>query len=203
MHTHIQRFNGFIHFFVAQNKENQIGTFCISDLFQASSHLPVDSFPPACTSLGENFRLHIHLQHFLKVPIQIPSRIISSLHSDVLPFIPALYSCQLSPVLGKRRKRISSAFALLGHFTEVVSPYRLGAPPRQLSVNPAAHQDTRATYLLSCYFQPWPHLNDLRTRNKFLHNISNQKRSEVCYNGDRSQKAHHTSRIGADIVVFI
>lgn len=58
----------------------------------------------------------------------------------------ALCYCQLRPVSGKRRKRISSAFALLGHFTEVVSLYRLGAPPRQLSVTPAAHPGTMACY---------------------------------------------------------
>lgn len=108
---------------------------------------------PASSSLGEKFRLYSHLQHFLKVPIQIPTRIISSLHSDVLPFILALYYCQLSPVLGKRRKRISSAFPLLGHFTEVVSPYRLGALQNLLNVTPAEPQDTMAACSLSCYFQ--------------------------------------------------
>lgn len=156
------------------------------------SHLSSDCSPPECRSLGENFRLYSHLQHFLKVPIQIPTRIISSLHSDVLPFILALYYCQLSLVLGKRRKRISSAFLLLGHFTEVVSPYRLGAPQILLNVTPPAPQDTIATCLLSCHFQLWVHLNDLRTINKFLYNISNWKTtcstSEVQW--QTSSKAH-------------
>lgn len=118
-------------------------------------------------------------------------------------FILALYYCQLSPVLGKRRKRISSAFPLLGHFTEVVSPYRLGALQNLLNVTPAAPQDTMATRSLSCYFQPWVHPNDLKTRNKWLYNISNQKCHAVqwCYNGSHHQRLTiycilHQSRTG-------
>lgn len=77
--------------------------------FRLFFHPSADLGPPACS---RTLVLYSHLQHFLKVPIQIPTRVISSLHSDVLPFILPLYYCQLSPVLGKKEKEDFLCFPL-------------------------------------------------------------------------------------------
>lgn len=113
------------------------------------SHLSADCCPPACSAYRWEPQPVLHLQHFPQ--IQIPGSIISPLHSDVLPFIPALYYRQLSPVLERRKQRFF-CLCLAGHLTDVVSPYRLRAPQRQLSVTPAANRDTMATRSLPGYF---------------------------------------------------
>lgn len=146
--------------------------YCISGfplIFQLTALLQ-----PAVVT-GETLSLCFHLQHFPQ--IQIPDSIIPPLHSDVLPLILALYYRQLSPVLGRRKKDFF-CFFLAGHFTEAVSPYRLGAL-EAAQCHPCSTSRHNGRSLVIVLLPPWLHLNDLRSRNHFLHGISKKKRFAV------------------------
>lgn len=105
----LEHFECFSPFFSTQTTQKEIGTFYISGF---SFILQPTSVLQHAVAQVRTLVLYSHLQHFLKVPIQIPTRVISSLHSDVLPFILPLYYCQLSPVLGKKEKEDFLCFPL-------------------------------------------------------------------------------------------
>lgn len=162
-HTHSQLF------FFTHTREDILGILLYLGLF---SHLSAacSVYQPGVAYRWE-LRLYSHLQHFLKVPIQIPTRIISSLHSDVLPFILALYYCQLSPVLWERRKRISSAFPLaqaLHWGCKSVSPRSSAESAQCHPCNASGHNG----HLL--VIAPFPAVAPSEWL-KFLYNISNPK----------------------------